>query len=72
MVAQHELSQLFFSSKAHIPRWTASNSTGFKSPYSPDATSMTKMCEGGEKMQLFVVTTVKYCKYENLIQMDVP
>lgn len=32
----------FFSSNAHIPPWTASNSTGFKSPYSPDATSMTK------------------------------
>lgn len=32
----------FFSSNAHIPPWTASNSTGFKSPYSPDATSMTE------------------------------
>lgn len=32
----------FFSSNAHIPPWTASKSTGFKSPYSPDATSMTE------------------------------
>jgi len=33
--------QLHFSPKAHMPPWTASNNTGFKSPYSPDATSMT-------------------------------
>lgn len=32
----------FFPSNAHIPPWTASNNTGFKSPYSPDATSITK------------------------------
>lgn len=37
------LAQRFlFSSRAHIPPWTASNRTGFRSPYSPDATSMTE------------------------------
>lgn len=42
----------FFSSKAHIPPWTASNSTGFKSPYSPDATSMTDEAEKQEDTEM--------------------
>lgn len=32
---------LFFSAMVHIPFWTARNRTGLRSPYSPEATSMT-------------------------------
>lgn len=34
--------EFFLPSSEHSPPWTASNSTGFRSPYSPDATSMTR------------------------------
>lgn len=61
MVAQREelLSHwFFFSSKAHIPRWTASNSTGFRSPYSPEATSMTEDNRDGNEMKQPMVSNL--------------
>lgn len=32
---------LFFSAMVHMPFWTARNRTGLRSPYSPEATSIT-------------------------------
>lgn len=41
---------LFFSAMAHSPFCTALNSMGFRSPYSPEATSMTGEQKGSAQL----------------------
>lgn len=62
----------FFTSNAHIPPCTASNRTGFKSPYSPEATSMTEKVSEifNVILDLHWVVAIKHeklCKYEQLL-----